>query len=63
MEPLSVLSRVTLAVALLFAVLWYITPQDSYYETVEMEVVSKKKVFLNLAIVFSGAWLALKYYF
>ena len=63
MEPVSVLSRVTLAGALLCAVLWYITPQDSNYETVEMEVVSTKKVFLHLAIVFFGGWLALKYYF
>ena len=63
MEPLSVLSKVTLAGALLFTFLWYKTPQDSCYETVEMEIVSKKKVFLNLAIVFFGAWLALKYYF
>ena len=63
MEPLSVLSGVTLAGALLCTVLWYITPQDSSYETVEMEVVSTKKVFLHLAIVFFGAWLALKYFF
>ena len=63
MEPLSILSGVILAVALLCGFLWYITPQDSYYETVEMEVVSKKKVFLHLAIVFFCAWLALKYYF
>lgn len=63
MEPLSVLSKVTLAGALLFTVLWYKTPHDSCYETVEMEIVSKKKVFLHLAIVLFGAWLALRYYF
>ena len=63
MESLAVVSGVTLAAALLFAVLWYRTPQDSYYETVEMEVVSKKKVFRNLAIVFFGSWLALIYFF
>ena len=62
MEPLSVLSGVTLAVALIFTVHWYITPKDSYYETVEMEVVSTKRVFLILAIVFFGAWLALNYF-
>lgn len=60
---MSILSGVTLAGALLCVFLWYRTPQDSYYETVEMEVVSKKKVFLRLAIVFFGAWLALQYYF
>ena len=63
MEPLFVLSEVVLAVALLCAVLWYITPKDSYYETVEMEVVSTKRVFLILALVFFGAWLALNYFF
>jgi hypothetical protein len=63
MEPLSVLSGVTLAGALLCTVLWYITPQDSSYETVEMAVVSTKKVFLHLAIVLFGSWLALKYFF
>ena len=63
MEPIFVLSGVVLAVALLCAVLWYKTPKDSYYETVEMEVVSTKRVFLILAIVFFGAWLALNYFF
>ena len=63
MEPLFVLSGVVLAVALLCVVLWYKTPKDSYYETVEMEVVSTKRVFLILAIVFFGAWLALNYFF
>ncbi|MBW2466249.1 MAG: hypothetical protein JRF02_03030 [Deltaproteobacteria bacterium] len=63
MEPLSILSGVTLAGALLFALLWYVTPQDSFYETVEMEIVSKKKVFLRLAIVFFSGWLALQYFF
>jgi hypothetical protein len=48
MEPLSILSGVTLAGALLCTVLWYITPQDSSYETVEMEVVSTKKIFFHL---------------
>ena len=62
MEPLFVLSGVVLAVALLCAALWYKTPQDSSYETVEMEVVSTKRVFLILAIVFFGAWLALNYF-
>jgi hypothetical protein len=63
MEPISVLSRVSLAVALLCTVLWFKTPKDSYYETVEMDIVSTKKVFLILAIVFFGAWLALNYFF
>ena len=63
MEPLSVLSGATLAGALLFTVLWQLTPPDSTYETVEMEIVSKKRVFLHLAIVFFVAWLTLKLYF
>jgi hypothetical protein len=63
MEPLFVLSGVAFAAALLCTVLWYRTPQDSSYETVEMEAVSTKKVFLILAIVFFGAWLALNYFF
>ena len=62
MEPLFVLSGVALAAALLCTVLCYKTPQDSSYETVEMEAVSTKKVFLILAIVFFGAWLALNYF-
>ena len=63
MEPLSVLSGVCLVVALICAVLWFRTPQSSVYETVEMEVVSKKRVFLHLALVFFGAWLALMFFF
>lgn len=63
MDPISILSGITLAGALLCAVLWFITPKDSYYETVEMETLSKKKVFFHLTIVLFGSWLALIYFF
>ena len=52
------LTIISLVGAIIFGILWYITPKENVYETVEMELVSKKKVFLRLAIVCLGFWLA-----
>lgn len=55
-------STLSLFFAALFAVLWYATPAEHVYETVELERVHTKKVFLLLTVLSLGAWLALLYY-
>lgn len=51
---MTVMWKVFLALALLFLFLWRRTSPDSRYETVELEIVSTKKVFLILSLVFFG---------
>jgi hypothetical protein len=51
-----------LVAAVVFAWLWHITPSDSTYETVEMETVSTRRVFLLLAIACVFTWLFVRFY-
>jgi drug/metabolite transporter (DMT)-like permease len=51
---MTVLWKIFLALALLFLFLWRRTPPESRYETVELEIVSTRKVFLVLAVVMFG---------
>ncbi len=51
---MTLMWKVFLALALLFLFLWRRTSPDSRYETVELEIVSTKKVFLILAVVSFG---------
>ena len=60
---MGIVSWVFLFLAGLFLVLWFVTPPDSVYETVEMEIVRTRKVLLTLAVVFLGFWLAVEFYF
>lgn len=47
---------------IVFAWLWYRTPVDSTYETVELETVSTRWVFFILATTCFGFWLAIRFY-
>ncbi|MBF0103239.1 MAG: hypothetical protein HQK77_20255 [Desulfobacterales bacterium] len=58
MENISLVTKISFIGTILFGILWYVTSKDSVYETIEMEAVSTKKVFLYLAIVCFGFWLA-----
>jgi hypothetical protein len=51
---MAVMWKIFLALALLFLFLWRRTSPESRYETVELEIVSTKKVFLILAVVLFG---------
>jgi len=51
---MTLMWKVFLALALLFHFFWRRTSPESSYETVEMDIVSTKKVFLILALVFFG---------
>ncbi len=62
MEFLSNIENMPLFAALLFVWLWRKTSPESTYETVEMETVSTKKVFLVLAITCLAFWLAIRFY-
>ena len=55
---MSTLSTISLGLGILFLALWHITPEGSYYETVEGDVVSTRKVFLVIAVVSLCFWLA-----
>jgi len=58
MEQLSIITKWSLLGTVVFGILSYVIPREYVYETVEMEVVSFKKVFLVLAIVCLGFLLA-----
>ena len=58
MENFSIISKISLIGAILFAYLWYRTSLDRRYETVEMERVFTKRVFLVIAVVSFGFFLA-----
>ena len=60
MDFLSSAENIPLFVAALFGVLWYVTSPDSTYETVELERVSTKRVFLYIALICFAFWLALR---
>ena len=58
MFDLSSFTKITFFLFIFFAILWFITPKDKIYETVEMETVSLKKVFLLVTLVSLGFFLA-----
>ena len=58
MDGLSVLAKMSLAGMVVFGILWYRTSPESVYETVELEMVSTKKVFLIITLVCFGLFLA-----
>ncbi len=60
MEFLSNIENMPLFAALFFV--WHMTSPESTYETVEMETVSTKRVFLVLAITCFAFWLAIRFY-
>jgi hypothetical protein len=55
------MTNLPLLLGLLFTWLWYRTPAGVRYETVELEPVSARRVYLILAMVCIGAWLLLPY--
>ena len=55
MSPLSVISLVGVTV---FSLLWFITPNEKVYETIEFDIVPLKRVFGVLALVCAGFFLA-----
>jgi len=58
MAPLSLITKISFIGTIIFVILWFITSREKVYETVEMEIVSVKKVFLILAVVCFGFFLA-----
>jgi len=58
MEWLSLLAKFSLGGIVVFGILWYRTSPDSVYETVELEVVSTRRVFLIITLVCVGLFLA-----
>jgi len=58
MTEISLLTKISFTGTLVFGILWFFTSKDRVYETVEMEVVSLKKVFRNLSAVCLGFCLA-----
>lgn len=58
MERFSLLTKIGLVGMVVFGFLWYRTSPESVYETVELEVVSTKKVFLIITLVCFGFFLA-----
>jgi len=58
MDNLSIISKISLIATILFGYLCFRTSPDSKYETVEMEKVSTKWVFLVISIVCFGFFLA-----
>ena len=62
MEFLSSTENAPLFAAALFAGLWYVTSPNSTYETVNLEQVSTKRVFLYITFICLGAWLALRFH-
>ena len=55
---LPLLSKISLFGAVVFSVLWLITSSERVYETIEFDLVSLKRVFLVLALVCLGFFLA-----
>ena len=58
MAQLSLLTKISFIGTVVFGILCFFTSKERVYETVEMETVSLKKVFLNLAVVCLGFCLA-----
>jgi len=58
---LSLVSKISLVGAVVFSLLWLMTSSDRVYETIEFEMVSLRKVFLILALVCLGFFLASVY--
>lgn len=58
MDNISIITKISLFGIILFVYLWYRTSPESKYETVEMETVSTKRVFLVLSGVCFGFFLA-----
>ncbi len=58
MSNIELLRSSCLFLTVVFALLWYVTPADHTYETVEMDVVHTRKVFLLLTVLCLAAWLA-----
>lgn len=58
MIEFSLITRISFIGTIIFVLLWFITPKEKVYETVEMEIVSVKKIFLIFAIVCFGFLLA-----
>lgn len=54
MENISLVTKISIVGTVVFGILWYVTSIDSVYETIEMDVVSTKKVFFILAVVCAG---------
>lgn len=52
------LTKISLMGIVFFGLLWLITPKDKVYETVEMDTVALKTVFLSVTIVCLGFFLA-----
>ena len=59
MDALSSLSNLSLAASVVFAVLVGVVPKGSRYETVELDVVSTRKVLAVIAAVCFVGWLFL----
>ena len=53
-------TNIPLLLSLIFMWLWYVASPSSTYETTEMERVSTKKVFLNIAIILFVLWIVIK---
>lgn len=62
MDAVGIIPGMALLLGAVFTVLWHITPPESTYETVELEVVHTRKVVLVLAIVCLGSALVTGYY-
>ena len=58
MVEFSLITRISFIGTIFFVLLWVITPKEKVYETVEMEIVSVKRVFLIFSIVCFGFLLA-----
>jgi uncharacterized membrane protein YpjA len=58
MDDISVITKISFIGIILFGYLWYRTSLESTYETLEMETVSTKRVFLVLSVVCFGFFLA-----
>jgi hypothetical protein len=54
----SLLWKISLIGALVFAVLWLVTSTDRVYETIEFDIVPLRRVFGVLALVCVGFFLA-----
>lgn len=51
-------STISLTGAIVFGLLWLITSRERVYETIELDIVPLKRVFLVLALVCFGFFLA-----
>ena len=51
-------TKISLILGVVFAILWFVTPKESVYETDNMEMVSTKKVFLLITVICCGFLIA-----